>query len=49
MEPNLDLHNIYDTYEEALVAYQELTEEEQEIIYPPRQSHLYWIIDKINE
>jgi hypothetical protein len=49
MEPNIDLHNIYDTYEEAMTAYDELSEKQKEMIEAPRQSHGCWIFDKINE
>jgi hypothetical protein len=49
MEPNENIHYIYDTYEEASDAYSKLSEKEKEQTEPPRQSHGCWIFDKINE
>ena len=46
-EPNLLIHEIFETYEEAYAAYELLSEEEKEIIATPRQSHNCWIFDKV--
>jgi hypothetical protein len=48
-EPNEEIHYIFDTYEEAITAYMNLSIEEQELIAPPRQSHNCWVFDKIKE
>jgi hypothetical protein len=46
-EPDEILHYIFDTFEEAMMAYMNLSIEEQELITPPRQSHNCWIFNKL--
>jgi hypothetical protein len=46
-EPDEKYHNIFNTYEEAMSSYLELSIEVQEEIQTPRQSHDCWIYDKV--
>jgi hypothetical protein len=45
MEPDIDKHYIFETFEEAMTAYVEGNFEQFEIA-APRQSHGCWIFDK---
>jgi hypothetical protein len=47
IEPNYELHYIFNTHAEAHDAWSSLPEDIQELIQPPRQSHDCWIFDKI--
>ena len=46
IEPNPIQHEIFETYEEAQSAYDLLSDEQKELIFPPRQSIDCWIFDK---
>jgi hypothetical protein len=54
IEPNFDIHHIFDDFETAQTFYAtlikdiSLTEEELEMLKPPRQAHDgFWIIDRV--